>query len=141
MIHCLTKTLFFIRCSWMSICFSFFQHVLQPTVPAEGRSPPRIGNIGHLTHISNKLVQLANSSSEIQSHLQVSSIFWNLSDIITILKFSHVSLQQENTEWNDWQTNVLLKRNALENVYQWACGYVFPLLFFTSFYYKYQQSA
>ncbi|KAL0542625.1 hypothetical protein IC582_017697 [Cucumis melo] len=70
----------------------------KPTVPAEGRSPPRIGNIGHLTHISNKLVQLANNSSEIQSHLQ------------------------ENTEWNDWQTNVLLKRNALENVYQWACG-------------------
>ncbi|XP_038881900.1 serine/threonine-protein phosphatase 6 regulatory subunit 2 isoform X2 [Benincasa hispida] len=70
----------------------------KPTVSAEGRSPPRIGNIGHLTHISNKLVQLANNSSEIQSHLQ------------------------ENTEWNDWQTNVLLKRNALENVYQWACG-------------------
>ncbi|XP_022977527.1 serine/threonine-protein phosphatase 6 regulatory subunit 2 isoform X1 [Cucurbita maxima] len=78
--------------------FTLPADVNKPTVPAEGRSPPRIGNIGHLTHISNKLVQLANSSSEIQSHLQ------------------------ENTEWNDWQTNVLLKRNALENVYQWACG-------------------
>ena len=44
---------------------------LQPTVPAEGRKPLRIGNIGHLTRISNKLLQLANSNAEIQSHLQV----------------------------------------------------------------------
>ncbi|KAF3485185.1 hypothetical protein F2Q69_00053757 [Brassica cretica] len=43
---------------------------LQPTVPAEGRKPLRIGNIGHLTRISNKLLQLANSNAEIQSHLQ-----------------------------------------------------------------------
>ncbi|KAG2684635.1 hypothetical protein I3760_10G084900 [Carya illinoinensis] len=70
----------------------------KPTVPAEGRSPPRIGNIGHLTRISNKLVQLGNSSSEIQAYLQ------------------------ENGEWNEWYTNVLSKQNAVENVYQWACG-------------------
>lgn len=44
---------------------------LQPTVPAEGRKPLRIGNIGHMTRISNKLLQLANSNVEIQSHLQV----------------------------------------------------------------------
>uniref|UniRef100_A0A5B7AXS8 Putative serine/threonine-protein phosphatase 6 regulatory subunit 2 n=1 Tax=Davidia involucrata TaxID=16924 RepID=A0A5B7AXS8_DAVIN len=70
----------------------------KPTVPAEGRSPPKIGNIGHITHISNKLVQLGNNNSDMQAHLQ------------------------ENTEWTDWQTNVLLKRNAVGNVYQWACG-------------------
>ncbi|XP_058099365.1 uncharacterized protein LOC131243790 isoform X2 [Magnolia sinica] len=70
----------------------------KPTVPAEGRPPPKIGNIGHLTRISNKLVQLANNNSQIQAYLQ------------------------ENNEWLDWHTNVLLKRNSLENVYQWACG-------------------
>ncbi|KAF5472575.1 hypothetical protein F2P56_009284 [Juglans regia] len=70
----------------------------KPTVPAEGRSPPRTGNIGHLTRISNKLVQLGNSCSQIQAYLQ------------------------ENSEWNDWYTNVLSKQNAVENVYQWACG-------------------
>ncbi|KAJ0233622.1 Uncharacterized protein HA466_0279760 [Hirschfeldia incana] len=71
---------------------------LQPTVPAEGRKPLRIGSVGHLTRISNKLLQLANSNVEIQSHLQ------------------------ENSEWVDWQTDVLSKRNTLENVYSWACG-------------------
>ncbi|KAH9796128.1 SIT4 phosphatase-associated family protein [Citrus sinensis] len=29
---------------------------------------------------------------------------------------------KENSEWNDWQINVLSKRNTLENIYQWACG-------------------
>ncbi|KAB2081185.1 hypothetical protein ERO13_A05G110200v2 [Gossypium hirsutum] len=69
-----------------------------PTISAEGRPPPKIGNLGHLTRISNKLVQLGNSNAEIQAHLQ------------------------ENSEWVDWHTNVLLKRNAAENIYQWACG-------------------
>ncbi|KHG10743.1 Serine/threonine-protein phosphatase 6 regulatory subunit 3 [Gossypium arboreum] len=69
-----------------------------PTVSAEGRPSPKIGNIGHLTRISNKLVQLGNSNWDIQSYLQ------------------------ENSEWIDWQKNVLSKRNAIENVYQWACG-------------------
>ncbi|XP_075664596.1 uncharacterized protein LOC142634193 isoform X2 [Castanea sativa] len=69
-----------------------------PTVPSEGRLPPRIGNIGHLTRISNKLIQLGNNSSKIQAYLQ------------------------ENSEWTDWHTNVLSKRNAVENVFQWACG-------------------
>ncbi|MBA0719951.1 hypothetical protein Golax_007596, partial [Gossypium laxum] len=68
-----------------------------PTISAEGRPPPKIGNLGHLTRISNKLVQLGNSNAEIQAHLQ------------------------ENSEWVDWHTNVLLKRNAAENIYQWAC--------------------
>ncbi|KAL5731667.1 hypothetical protein ACHQM5_004374 [Ranunculus cassubicifolius] len=70
----------------------------KPTIPTEERVPPRIGNIGHITRIANKLVSLANSNTEIQA------------------------LLQENTEWVDWQTNVLSKRNAVENVYQWACG-------------------
>ncbi|XP_030968511.1 serine/threonine-protein phosphatase 6 regulatory subunit 3 isoform X2 [Quercus lobata] len=70
----------------------------KPTVPSEGRLPPRIGNIGHLTRISNKLIQLGNNSAKIQAYLQ------------------------ENSEWTDWHTNVLSKRNAVENVFQWACG-------------------
>ncbi|XP_047941220.1 serine/threonine-protein phosphatase 6 regulatory subunit 1-like [Salvia hispanica] len=70
----------------------------KPTVSAEGREPPRIGNIGHLTRIANKLVQLGNSNSDIKTFLQ------------------------ENIDWVDWQTNVLVKRNAVENVLQWACG-------------------
>ncbi|KAL1555753.1 serine/threonine-protein phosphatase 6 regulatory subunit 1-like [Salvia divinorum] len=70
----------------------------KPTISTEGRKPPRIGNIGHLTHIANKLVQLGNSNSDIHTCLQ------------------------ENSDWVDWQKNVLLKRNAVENVSQWACG-------------------
>ncbi|KAF8726896.1 hypothetical protein HU200_019377 [Digitaria exilis] len=69
-----------------------------PTLPSEGKEPPRIGNIGHITRIANKLIQLGNSSSVIQSHLQ------------------------ENSEWAEWQTGVLVKRNEVENVYHWACG-------------------
>ncbi|XP_039023556.1 serine/threonine-protein phosphatase 6 regulatory subunit 3-like isoform X2 [Hibiscus syriacus] len=74
------------------------KHRLKPTVSAEGRAPPKIGNIGHLNRISNKLVQLGNNNGGIQTYLQ------------------------ENNEWIDWQKNVLSKRNAIENVYQWACG-------------------
>ncbi|XP_059666154.1 uncharacterized protein LOC132311971 isoform X2 [Cornus florida] len=70
----------------------------KPTVPAEGRSSPRTGNIGHIARISNKLIQLGNNNRDIQAHLQ------------------------DKTEWTDWYTDVLLKRNAVENVYQWACG-------------------
>ncbi|KHG05028.1 Serine/threonine-protein phosphatase 6 regulatory subunit 3 [Gossypium arboreum] len=29
---------------------------------------------------------------------------------------------QENSEWNEWQAKVLQERNAVENVYRWACG-------------------
>ncbi|KAL6333095.1 hypothetical protein AAG906_028278 [Vitis piasezkii] len=45
----------------------------KPTVPAEGRTPPRIGNIGHLTRISNKLVQLGSSNTEIEAYLKMKS--------------------------------------------------------------------
>ncbi|KAJ8549289.1 hypothetical protein K7X08_032996 [Anisodus acutangulus] len=70
----------------------------KPTASVEGRSPPRIGNIGHVTRIANKLTQLGNNNNGIQSRLQ------------------------ENSEWIDWQTNILQKRNTVENVFQWACG-------------------
>ncbi|KDP34941.1 hypothetical protein JCGZ_09229 [Jatropha curcas] len=70
----------------------------KPTVPADGRPPPRIGNIGHLTRISNKIIQLGNNNGDILACLQ------------------------EKHEWSDWHANVLTKRNAVENVYQWACG-------------------
>ncbi|KAL3530565.1 hypothetical protein ACH5RR_009887, partial [Cinchona calisaya] len=69
-----------------------------PTVPTNGREAPRVGFIGHLTRISNKLVQLANNDSSIQTRLQ------------------------ENTEWDEWQSTVLQDRNVVENVYRWACG-------------------
>ncbi|XP_048490870.1 uncharacterized protein LOC104901230 isoform X2 [Beta vulgaris subsp. vulgaris] len=70
----------------------------KPTVGLDGSNPPRVGNIGHLTRISNKLVHLGNTNTEIQAFFQ------------------------ENTEWLDWCSNVLCKRNAVENVYQWVCG-------------------
>lgn len=44
---------------------------MQPTSPAEDKTPPRIGIIGHLTRISNKLILLGNNNSAIQEHLQV----------------------------------------------------------------------
>ncbi|KAL9353858.1 hypothetical protein Peur_051828 [Populus x canadensis] len=70
----------------------------KPTVPAAGKQAPRAGNLGHITRISNKLFQLGNISSRIQTYLQ------------------------ENSEWMEWQATVLQERNAVENVYRWACG-------------------
>ncbi|MBA0584575.1 hypothetical protein Gorai_015380, partial [Gossypium raimondii] len=70
----------------------------QPTLPAAGKCAHRVGNIGHITRISNKILQLGSSNSRIQACIQ------------------------ENSEWNEWQTNVLQERNAVENVYRWACG-------------------
>ncbi|CAL9752851.1 unnamed protein product [Musa acuminata subsp. burmannicoides] len=68
------------------------------TVPAPGRQPVRPGNIGHITRICNKLVQLGSNNDHIRSYLQ------------------------ESEEWIDWQTNVLRERNVVENVHHWACG-------------------
>jgi len=79
------------------LCLDYILY-LQPTLPSEGKDPPRIGNMGHITRIANKLIQLANSSSMIQNHLL------------------------ESSEWSEWQTSVLVKRNEVENVYHWACG-------------------
>ncbi|KAL1817103.1 hypothetical protein DCAR_0521515 [Daucus carota subsp. sativus] len=70
----------------------------QPTLPSTGRQAPRMGNLGHITRISNKLVQLGNTDSRIQTHLQ------------------------GNSEWKDWQASALQERNMVENVYRWACG-------------------
>jgi len=32
------------------------------------------------------------------------------------------SVLQENKEWVVWHANVLVKRNAIEDVRRWACG-------------------
>lgn len=64
---------------------------MQPIYPGEDRPPPRVGNIGHLTRISNKLVQLGNSNSDILAHLQVYFIIFVVNysklkiDIMTIM--------------------------------------------------------
>ncbi|XP_010253686.1 PREDICTED: serine/threonine-protein phosphatase 6 regulatory subunit 3 isoform X2 [Nelumbo nucifera] len=70
----------------------------QPTLPAARRFAPRAGYLGHVTRISNKLVQLGHGNSHIQAFLQ------------------------ENGEWLDWQSTVLQERNNVENIYRWACG-------------------
>ncbi|ESQ36095.1 hypothetical protein EUTSA_v10006825mg [Eutrema salsugineum] len=70
----------------------------QPTVAATGKKPPRVGYVGHITRISNKIVQLSNSNGQIEAYLQ------------------------ENSEWNEWQGSILQERNIVENVYRWGCG-------------------
>ncbi|KAF9599548.1 hypothetical protein IFM89_038814 [Coptis chinensis] len=72
--------------------------VNKPTISSSGRQAPRAGNLGHITRISNKLIQLGNGNTQIQAYLQ------------------------ENGEWVDWEATVLQKRNNVENVYHWACG-------------------
>ncbi|KAF7011117.1 hypothetical protein CFC21_025459 [Triticum aestivum] len=75
------------------------------TLSSEGRTPPRVGFVGHITRIASKLIQLANSNSTIQSHLQ------------------------QNSGWTEWHASILTKRNAVENVYQWACGHLLKYFF------------
>ncbi|OIT02326.1 PREDICTED: serine/threonine-protein phosphatase 6 regulatory subunit 3-like isoform X2 [Nicotiana attenuata] len=70
----------------------------QPTFSATGKRAPRVGNIGHITRISNKLAQLESNDNRIRAHLE------------------------KNMEWSDWHTNILQERNIIENVYRWACG-------------------
>ncbi|CAN4097649.1 unnamed protein product [Withania somnifera] len=70
----------------------------QPTVSATAKCAPRMGNIGHIIRISNKLIQLGKNDNLIQAHIE------------------------KNMEWSDWQTTVLQERNTIENVYRWACG-------------------
>ncbi|XLU92310.1 hypothetical protein S245_006662 [Arachis hypogaea] len=69
-----------------------------PTVPAAGKRAPRVGNIGHITRIVNKLVHLAHNRGQLLTFLQ------------------------QNSEWNEWQTTALQERNMVENVHRWACG-------------------
>ncbi|POO01233.1 SIT4 phosphatase-associated protein family [Trema orientale] len=71
---------------------------IKPTIPTPGKRAPRAGNLGHITRVSNKLVQLRNCQSRIQEFFQ------------------------DKSEWNEWQATVLQERNAVENVYRWACG-------------------
>ncbi|XP_042482545.1 serine/threonine-protein phosphatase 6 regulatory subunit 2-like [Macadamia integrifolia] len=70
----------------------------KPTLSAAGKHAPRVGNIGHLTSISNKLIQLGHVNSHIQAYLQ------------------------ENSEWIAWQGTVLQERINMENICRWACG-------------------
>ncbi|XP_024970030.1 serine/threonine-protein phosphatase 6 regulatory subunit 3-like isoform X2 [Cynara cardunculus var. scolymus] len=79
-------------------CPTLSGKVNQPTLPASGRNAPRVGNLGHVTRIANKIMQLGNSDSRIQTHIK------------------------ESREWNEWQATVLQERNMVENVYRWACG-------------------
>ncbi|KAG7559739.1 SIT4 phosphatase-associated protein family [Arabidopsis thaliana x Arabidopsis arenosa] len=70
----------------------------QPTLAAAGKQAPRVGNIGHISRISNKLVQLSTNSNQIKT------------------------LLEENNDWGEWEANTLHDRNAVENVYRWVCG-------------------
>ncbi|XP_059314622.1 uncharacterized protein LOC132065310 isoform X2 [Lycium ferocissimum] len=79
----------------------------QPTLPATGKQAPRVGNIGHITRISNKLIQLGNNDNLIQLGSNDNLIRAHL---------------EKNMEWSDWHTTDLQDRNTLENVYRWACG-------------------
>ncbi|THG13448.1 hypothetical protein TEA_020985 [Camellia sinensis var. sinensis] len=123
----------------------------QPTLPAAGKWTPRAGNLGHITRISNKLVQLGNSDKFIQAFLQnrivKEMVCYNtltllcMHDLSVYQDHDHrssnvvvptisclkwfsciLNLTLENSEWNDWQTTVLQERNIVENVYRWACG-------------------
>lgn len=44
---------------------------MQPTFAAAGKQAPRVGNVGHITRISNKLVQLSTNSNQIKTLLEV----------------------------------------------------------------------
>lgn len=57
-------------------CIEHVFFFVQPTTPADGSSPPKIGNLGHLTRISNKLIQIASTNNDIQACLQVDFIFY-----------------------------------------------------------------
>ncbi|KAL4302845.1 hypothetical protein GQ457_10G011260 [Hibiscus cannabinus] len=71
----------------------------KPTLPIAGKCASRVGNIGHITRISNKIIQLGSNNIRIKACLQ------------------------KNSKWNEWQANVLQERNVVENVHRWACGH------------------
>ncbi|XP_076921871.1 uncharacterized protein LOC143583455 isoform X2 [Bidens hawaiensis] len=79
-------------------CSTISGELNQPTLPATGRNALRVGNIGHITRIANKIMQLGNDDTRIQTHIK------------------------ENSEWNEWHTTALQERNVIENVHRWACG-------------------
>jgi hypothetical protein len=53
--------------------------------------------------------------------IELMSLQWNFG-LISFLTRIFIHLQ-ENSEWMEWQATVLQERNAVENVYRWACGY------------------
>jgi serine/threonine-protein phosphatase 6 regulatory subunit 3 len=65
--------------------------------PTKTKSPTKIGSLGHLTRIANR-IQASASNSTIKAHLQA------------------------NPKWSDWILLVLQPRNMIENVFQWSCG-------------------
>ncbi|CAM6036644.1 unnamed protein product [Sphagnum compactum] len=66
--------------------------------PTKTKSPTKIGSLGHLTRIANRMIQASASNSTIKAHLQA------------------------NPKWSDWILLVLQPRNMIENVFQWSCG-------------------
>ena len=44
---------------------------LQPTLPAADKKQPKAGNLGHITRIANKIVQIGQGKKSIQTHIQV----------------------------------------------------------------------
>lgn len=55
---------------------------MQPTLPASGRNAPRVGNLGHVTRIANKITQLGNVDSRIQTHIQVCNYYESRKQLI-----------------------------------------------------------
>ncbi|PHT42698.1 hypothetical protein CQW23_16723 [Capsicum baccatum] len=43
---------------------------MQPTFPATAKQAHRVGNLGHLTRIANKLVQLGSNDNRIHGYLE-----------------------------------------------------------------------
>ncbi|KAL3699775.1 hypothetical protein R1sor_017797 [Riccia sorocarpa] len=70
----------------------------RPEPRTTNKTPPRIGNMGHLTRLANKIAHAGSVNLLIQNHLQA------------------------HPRWSDWQTTVLQNRNMVENVHQWTCG-------------------
>ena len=54
------------------ICLPRFLCDMQPTVAATGKKAPRVGYVGHITRLWNKLVQLSGTSVLIKASLEVS---------------------------------------------------------------------
>ncbi|CAF2152113.1 unnamed protein product [Brassica rapa] len=50
----------------------------QPTIPAAGKQAPRVGNIGHISRISNKLVQLSTNNNLIKTFRFSATMIANL---------------------------------------------------------------
>eukprot|EP00252_Welwitschia_mirabilis_P001765 TRINITY_DN11708_c0_g1_i1.p1 TRINITY_DN11708_c0_g1~~TRINITY_DN11708_c0_g1_i1.p1 ORF type:complete len:764 (+),score=141.89 TRINITY_DN11708_c0_g1_i1:237-2528(+) len=77
----------------------FVTNSIKSLVTTSGKPLPRLGHMGHLTRIANKISRLSSSTVQIQA------------------------IQQANPEWQRWQMTVLQHRNAIENVLHWTCGH------------------